>query len=331
MIKKVEKGENKMTKERKIFIIALILIIVVSAIAGWIIILNIKNNETVETFAITNYAQSDVQNNNIDVIEIDTNQVENNVTSENNTTTEKNEISNSTDSKNTTENTTKPTKTTETKKETVTVPISKNRKIDPSKPMVAITFDDGPGKATTQILNTLEKYGVVATFFDLGQNMVNNPKIVKREESIGCEVECHTYAHKNLNTLSESQIQDDIAKAEKTFKNILGHKPYLVRPPYGNANAKVKNAIKYPLINWDIDTLDWKSRNANSVLAEIRKYKDYNGRIILMHGIYNSTAEAVETLVPELIEKGYQLVTVSEMAKYKGVTLKTGTVYLNFR
>ena len=105
----------------------------------------------------------------------------------------------------------------------------------------------------------------------------------------------------------------------------------MVRPPYGNANSTVKSTLKYPLINWDIDTLDWKSRNAESVLKEIHKYSDYDGRIILMHGIYNSTAEAVEKLVPELIDNGYQLVTVSEMAKYKNVTLKNGTVYLNFR
>lgn len=209
---------------------------------------------------------------------------------------------------------------------------NKNRKIDAKKPMVALTFDDGPnGTATPKILNTLEKYGVVATFFDLGTCIKNYPKVVKREEELGCEVGSHTYSHQNLNTLSTKQIQKDINKAITIYENTLGHKPALVRPPYGNANATVKKAINYPLINWDIDTLDWKSRNAKSILKEIHKYSDYDGRIILMHGIYDSTAEAVETLVPELINKGYQLVTVSEMAEYKGVTLKPGKVYLNFR
>ena len=223
---------------------------------------------------------------------------------------------------------------TETKKAETTSKsaTTKNRKIDSKKPMVAITFDDGPnGTATPKILNTLEKYGVVATFFDLGQNISNFPKVVKREESLGCEVASHTYSHKNLNTLTTKQIQNDLNKAIKAYENVLGHKPALVRPPYGNANTTVRKAINYPLINWDIDTLDWKSRNASKILNEIHKFKDYDGRIILMHGIYDSTADAVAKLVPELINKGYQLVTVSEMAKYKGITLKPGKVYLNFR
>ena len=131
--------------------------------------------------------------------------------------------------------------------------------------------------------------------------------------------------------VGEKIIQNDLNKAIKAYENVLGHKPALVRPPYGNANATVKKAINYPLINWDIDTLDWKSRNASKILNEVHKYSDYDGRIILMHGIYDSTADAVAKLVPELINKGYQLVTVSEMAQYKGITLKPGKVYLNFR
>ena len=80
-----------------------------------------------------------------------------------------------------------------------------------------------------------------------------------------------------------------------------------------------------------MDSLDWKTRNKNKILAEINKISNFDGRIILMHSIYDSTAEAVEELVPQLISKGYQLVTVSEMAKYKGTTLKTSTIYYNFR
>ena len=255
------------------------------------------------------------------------NVVANNNKTKNKTTnnvSENNSISG--ENKNTTTNTTEITKSSET------TTSNKNRKIDEKKPMVALTFDDGPnGTATPKILNTLEKYGVVATFFDLGQNIANFPKVVKREEELGCEVASHTYSHKNLNTLSTNQIQNDLNKAIKAYENVLGHKPALVRPPYGNANATVKKAINYPLINWDIDTLDWKSRNANKILKEIHKYSDYDGRIILMHGIYDSTADAVARLVPELINKGYQLVTVSELAEYKGYTLKPGKVYLNFR
>ena len=212
------------------------------------------------------------------------------------------------------------------------VTTNKNRKINSKLPMVALTFDDGPnGTVTPKILDTLEKYGVVATFFDLGSCMQNFPKVSQRAEKIGCEVESHTYAHSNLAKLSVSQLQADMRKAEKVYKKTLGHSPKLVRPPYGSVNARVKSTIKYPLINWDIDTLDWKSRNKNSIMKEVRKFKSYDGRVILMHGIYNSTLDAVKILIPELQKKGYQFVTVSEMAKYKGVNLKPGKLYCNFR
>lgn len=213
----------------------------------------------------------------------------------------------------------------------VEIKIDNNRKIDPNKPMVALTFDDGPNPmSTSRILDTLEKHKVVATFFDLGINMKNYPNITKREKAIGCEVGSHTYAHKNLNNLSEKEIQDDINSAAAVYENTLGEKLKLVRPPYGNANSKVKATLDYPLINWDVDTLDWKSRNVDSILKEIRSYKSLDGRVILMHSIYGSTADAVEKLVPELINKGYQLVTVSEMVKYKGYKLQTGNIYYNF-
>lgn len=299
-----------------------------------------RKNATQEYSSIDYSPKNDVQNqaeilslnNAVESVEsntaIDSNDsaTSNNEVVENKTeVTEKNKVENNTVSEG--------KKVDESMKNTTTsVQESKSRKIDPSKPMVALTFDDGPNNiATPKILDTLEKYGVVATFFDLGTCMKSYPKVVKREETLGCEVASHTYSHQNLNTLSAKQIQKDVNKAITIYENTLGHKPALVRPPYGNANATVRKTINYPLINWDIDTLDWKSRKAKSVLKEIHKYSNYDGRIILMHGIYTSTAEAVEKLVPELIEKGYQLVTVSEMAKYKGVTLKSGKVYLNFR
>ena len=217
-----------------------------------------------------------------------------------------------------------------TKKSTSTKKSS--NKVNSKKPMVALTFDDGPnGTVTPKILDVLEKYGVVATFFDLGSCMQNYPKVSQRAERIGCEVESHTYAHSNLATLSVKQLQSDMSKAEKVYKKTLGHNPKLVRPPYGSVNARVKSTINYPLINWDIDTLDWKSRNKNSIMKEIRKFKDYDGRVILMHGIYTSTLDAVKILIPELQKKGYQFVTVSDMAKYKGVKLKAGKLYCNFR
>ncbi len=207
------------------------------------------------------------------------------------------------------------------------------RQIDPTKPMVALTYDDGPNATTTnKILDILEKNNAVATFFELGNLVERYPDVVKREEALGCEVGNHSYAHKNLNTLSKAQIQADMQKSENAFINAIGHKTKLFRPPYGNANATVRATIEYPLINWDVDTLDWKSRNADKVIAHIRSFQNLDGNIILMHSIYNSTVKATEVIVPELISKGYQLVTVSELARYKGFdTLSNGTIYREFK
>lgn len=215
----------------------------------------------------------------------------------------------------------------------IPVNVDPQRGIDPSKPMVALTFDDGPNpKSTPRILETLQKYNVVATFFDLGSLVNTYPNIVKQEAAIGCAVGSHTYSHKNLNTLSSTSIKSEEDKTDEAFIKVLGSKPTLIRPPYGNANSTVKTTLSdYALINWDIDTLDWKSRNKDSILSEIRKYSNYDGRIILMHSIYGTTADAVEIIVPELISKGYQLVTVPELATYKGVTLESGKVYYDFR
>ena len=209
--------------------------------------------------------------------------------------------------------------------------INKNRNINPNKPMVALTFDDGPNpQSTYRILDTLSKYNAVATFFDLGKSVEAYPEIVKREEAIGCEVASHTYSHYNLNNLSASFIKDEINKSANAFRKVLGHDVSLVRPPYGNANALVQANVSYPLIHWNIDTLDWKSRNKEAILKEVRAIENYDGKIILMHSIYLTTADAVEVIVPELINKGYQLVTISEMAYYKGVDLKPGQKYYSF-
>ena len=209
--------------------------------------------------------------------------------------------------------------------------IYNNRKLDKSKPVVALTFDDGPNPiSTSRIVEILSKYNARATFFDLGSLMYQYPDIVRLEEQRGNEVESHTFKHVNLNKLTDEEIKQDIAQSEKAFMDILNHKPSLVRPPYGNANDIVKKNVPYPLINWNVDTLDWESKNKDKILENIRSVNDYNGKIILMHSIYPTTADAVEVIVPELIDKGYQLVTISELAEYKQIHLNAGTLYYNF-
>lgn len=209
--------------------------------------------------------------------------------------------------------------------------VDKNRNINAKGGMVALTFDDGPKPSSTnRILSTLEKYHAVATFFDLGKLVIAYPDVVKREISIGCEVGTHTYGHVNLNNLSASGIKNELESSKNAFVSVLGHDVGLIRPPYGNANEFVKSNLPYPIINWNVDTLDWKTKNKDAIVNEVRKIGNLDGKIILMHSIYETTADAVEVIVPELINQGYQLVTVSELAYYKGATLVPGEKYFGF-
>ena len=209
--------------------------------------------------------------------------------------------------------------------------IDKNKNINAKGGMVALTFDDGPNPSSSnRILDTLEKYHVVATFFDLGKLALTYPDVVKREESLGCEVGTHSYDHPNLNNLNTDAIQKQITNSKNAFVSVLGHDVQLMRPPYGNANDLVKSIVPYPLINWNVDTLDWKTKNKDAIVNEVRKIENLDGKIILMHSIYETTADAVEVIVPELINEGYQLVTVSELAYYKGAELSKGVKYFGF-
>lgn len=199
---------------------------------------------------------------------------------------------------------------------------------DPSKPMVALTFDDGPSKKTERILDVLEQYGAHATFFVVGIQLEKFPEIVKRASDLGCEIGNHTYNHKNLTKISPDEMREQINGVNRLVLEATGKEPAMVRPPYGAGikDETVKANVAYPLIMWTIDTLDWSTRDTQSTLEAIRKdVKD--GSIVLMHDLYDPTAAAVETIVPELIEQGYQLVTVSEMFAAKGIALEPGKYY----
>ena len=191
---------------------------------------------------------------------------------------------------------------------------------EPAKPqkMVALTYDDGPNpNATNAILNTLEKYNARATFFDLGYLVERYPTVAKRELAIGCEVGSHSYDHKNFNKLTNQEVLADVAKTDAAFRKAIGKSPSLFRPPYGNCDSRVRELIPMPIYLWSVDTLDWKSRNAAEIVKQVKAAGNLDGKVILMHGIYGSTAEATAQLVPYLQEQGYELVTVSELMQKK--------------
>ncbi len=199
-------------------------------------------------------------------------------------------------------------------------------KVDNTRPMVALTFDDGPGKHTDKILSCLEKYGVKATFFVQGKAVASYKNTLKRAVNMGCEIANHTYGHVNLAKSSAQTIASQISSTNTAVYNATGVYPKLYRPPYGEYNSSVLSRIAMPAILWSVDTLDWKTKSAAKTLSSVKK-DTTDGAIILMHDIQASTADAVVQAVPYLLKQGYQLVTVSELIEARQGAAVNGRVY----
>jgi peptidoglycan/xylan/chitin deacetylase (PgdA/CDA1 family) len=135
---------------------------------------------------------------------------------------------------------------------------------------------------------------------------------------MGNEIGSHTQSHKNLNKLSTNAVKEELDDAADAIYQAIGSYPALVRTPFGNANSQVMKIIDGPMIKWSVDTMDWKSRNAQAVKTElVENVKD--GDIVLLHEIYESSYEGLKLAMDELAAKGYQFVTVSELMRYRGV------------
>lgn len=204
---------------------------------------------------------------------------------------------------------------------------SNPEEVDTDAPMVALTFDDGPNpEYTDRILKVLEDNYSHATFFVVGTNAEKYPEMLQAIASSGNEIGNHTYSHANLTDIDAADVEEEIDKVNRAVRKATGEIATVIRPPYGAYNDDVLNQLEQPVVLWDFDTEDWDSRNAqvivDNILAEVE-----DGDIILMHDIYASTAEAVELLIPRLKEMGYQIVSVSDMARYKGKELELHKAY----
>ena len=205
--------------------------------------------------------------------------------------------------------------------------------IDPGRPMVALTYDDGPTRAVTpRILELLRENDARATFFMVGNRVTAHRDLVAQMVDLGCEVANHTYDHKLMDKVDPGEMTRQLEMTNQVISNACGVSPVLMRPCGGNrsdAGMMAVGAISMPAILWSVDTLDWKTRDAQKTIQNVLdNVKD--GDIILMHDLYDTTAEASETIIPELISRGYQLVTVSELASYRGGMLP-GRTYGKFR
>lgn len=192
---------------------------------------------------------------------------------------------------------------------------------------VALTFDDGPSDYTARLLDCLEANNAKATFFLVGNMIDYYSEDVTRMEALGCELGNHSYDHTDLSTLSAEEVSNEIGQTDQLLNNLVGHGATVVRPPYGNVNDTVTSVIATPMILWTVDPEDWDEgedvdRLVNAVLDNVT-----DGSIVLMHDIFSSSVDAAEILIPRLIQEGYELVTVHQLAESKGITLQGGVLY----
>ena len=203
--------------------------------------------------------------------------------------------------------------------------------IDPSKPMIALTFDDGPSKYTSQVLDILEKYGCRATFCTVGNLVDARKDTVRRASGLGCEVIGHSWDHRDLSKLSAEEIKKEIEDTSAVIEAAAGVSLKMYRPPYGAVNDTVKSVsaeLGYSMICWSVDPEDWKTRDADAVYSAVMSGAR-DRAIVLSHDLYGTTADAYERIIPELLSQGYQLVTVSELMYYSGITPEAGEAYYN--
>lgn len=183
---------------------------------------------------------------------------------------------------------------------------------------VALTFDDGPGTYTPQILAVLKEYGVKATFFEIGENAAAHPDYVKQIISDGHIIGDHTYTHPDLTKLSYDGQMDEIGKAKTTIEGIAGNSVRYFRPPYGSYNAdtdKVTATLGLERILWNVDPRDWSGVSSDAILQNVLA-NTKSGSIVLMHdGVANSkeTAKALPQIIDGLRAKGFNLVTIPEL------------------
>ena len=178
---------------------------------------------------------------------------------------------------------------------------------DPSqhKTRIAFTFDDGPGEYTDELLDCLEENNAHATFFMLGQNVGSWESTVQRMADIGCEIGSHSWDHPNLYDLSMDSVAKEFSDTDAALEKACGQKASVARAPYGNWSDDIISTVGKPFFTWSLDS------------------------IILMHDIHEPSVQAAIKMIPELVQKGYKLMTVSELAAAKGVTLQ-GANYSDF-
>ena len=204
-----------------------------------------------------------------------------------------------------------------------------NRNIEEfkNKKLIAFTFDDGPSYiGTNKLLDNLDKYNARVTFFVLGSRVNEHKITLKRAHEMGNLIGSHTYNHLNLLNLDNYSITNEIKNTNEVIKEVINEEPVFLRPPYGNTNQNIKNISNMYTILWNLDTEDWKYKNAEKISNYIvDNAKD--GSIVLLHDLYETSVDGALLAMEKLEKEGYAFVTIDELAKLKNIELKKEKSY----
>lgn len=190
--------------------------------------------------------------------------------------------------------------------------------IDPKKPMVALTFDDGPTEHTQAILDMLAEFDCHATFFVVGNRIGSYEDTLRAVLAAGHEVGNHTWNHPDLTTLDSYKIGTNIRRCNERIYEATAYTPRYLRPPYGALSRKVyyeARALELITVKWSLDTLDWDVRNAEKIYRNIMDGIS-DGDIILCHDTVPESIEALRRAIPELMAQGYQFLTVGDLLSF---------------
>ena len=196
------------------------------------------------------------------------------------------------------------------------VQVSENSSIRAEKTItakVALTFDDGPHPVyTPQLLDGLNERGVHATFFVVGKNILGNEALLKRMETEGHLIGNHTYSHVKLSELDIARACAEVEKTNALICEVTGKEPEFIRPPFGEWKKAMECSFEMIPVLWDVDPLDWTTKNTALVVERVLK-DTKPGDIILLHDYYQSSVDAALEIADALTERGYKFVTVDEL------------------
>ena len=209
------------------------------------------------------------------------------------------------------------------------VPAEGGAEIPAEEKYVALTFDDGPRRATTErLLDGLRERGVRATFFLIGRQIEDNAALVARMAEEGHQIGNHTWSHQRLDNILPDEAAREVARTEAALETLLGGGEYWLRPPYGQVPEGADFGV--PMVKWSVDPRDWESRDTEKVARAILDNVE-PGSIILLHDIYPTSVDAALRVVDRLQEEGYWFVTVEELLWLNGVKPEAGRMYRSGR